>query len=80
MDYSAEHMEIAIYNTLLTIAEQSNNRQVADICTNILAEEHSMAEWLDDNLADLVLQLYDEQNATDEVGESGEITPPEDKM
>lgn len=80
MDYSAENMEIAVYNTLLTISEQTNNSTVSEVCTSILAEEHSMAKWLDDNLGDLVVQLYDEQNATEETGDSGEITPPEDKV
>lgn len=79
LEYSTENMEIAVYNTIITIAQQSNNERVTEVCTNIITEEQEMAEWIEDNMPDLVVEMYDEQMQTDEVGDSGEITPPEDQ-
>lgn len=52
-DYAAEHMEIACYRALIIAAEEIGEVQVARICNEILAEEESMAQWLEQKLPDI---------------------------
>lgn len=80
MGFSSENMEIAVYTTIINIAEQAGEDNIVKVCTNILEQEHEMATWLEDNLADLVVQIYDEQMETEELnGIDGEMDDePED--
>lgn len=52
-DYAAEHMEIACYRSLIIAAEEIGEVQVARICNEILADEESMAQWLEQKLPEI---------------------------
>jgi ferritin-like metal-binding protein YciE len=52
-DYAAEHMEIGCYRALITAAEEIGEVQVARICNEILADEESMAQWLEQKLPEI---------------------------
>lgn len=52
-DYAAEHMEIACYRSLIFAADELGESDVARICNEILAEEESMAQWLEQKLPDI---------------------------
>lgn len=52
-DYAAEHMEIACYRSLIVAAEEIGEVQVARICNEILADEESMAQWLEQKLPEI---------------------------
>lgn len=52
-DYAAEHMEIACYRSLIIAAEEIGEVQVARLCNEILAEEESMAQWLEQKLPEI---------------------------
>jgi len=56
-DFAFENYEIAAYKSLLTIADAGNFREAKDALQASLAEEQSMARWLDDNLP-LVTQKF----------------------
>lgn len=45
-DYSAEHFEIACYNSLIEAAESLGQPEIARKCRETLAEEEAMAHWL----------------------------------
>lgn len=65
LEYSTEYMEIGVYNTIITLAEQSGDDEVLEICNKILTEEIEMADWLEENHSDLVMQMYEEQTQDD---------------
>jgi ferritin-like metal-binding protein YciE len=52
-DYAAEHMEIACYRSLIIAAEEIGEVQVARLCNEILADEESMAQWLEQKLPEI---------------------------
>lgn len=52
-DYAAEHMEIACYRSLIIAAEEIGEVHVARICNEILADEESMAQWLEQKLPEI---------------------------
>lgn len=52
-DYAAEHLEIACYRALVIAAEEIGELEVARICNEILADEESMAQWLEQKLPDI---------------------------
>lgn len=45
-DYSAEHFEIAAYQSLVAAAEQLGLPEIRTICAGILEQEGAMAAWL----------------------------------
>jgi ferritin-like metal-binding protein YciE len=47
MDYAAEHMEIASYEALVAAANELGLPEIAAACEAILADETSMAAWLE---------------------------------
>ena len=47
---SLEHYEIASYKSLIAMAEDCNERSVAEVCRQNLREEEAMAEFLDGNI------------------------------
>lgn len=49
-DFAFENYEIAAYKSLMTIADAGNFGDAKDALQETLAEEQSMAKWLDDNL------------------------------
>lgn len=46
MSYAFEHMEIASYRNLILAARAAGDADVERICSEILAEEEAMADWL----------------------------------
>ena len=55
-NFAFENYEIAAYKSLLALAEQNNNQDAVDLLSENLAEEQSMAEWLDQNIEAVTLQ------------------------
>jgi len=49
-DYSAEHLEIASYISLISAAETCGDMETAATCRTILQEEIRMAEYLRDSI------------------------------
>jgi ferritin-like metal-binding protein YciE len=49
-DYAAESLEIASYEAIIVLAEETGNRKIAKLCGEILEEEVAMAAWLRKNL------------------------------
>lgn len=53
MDYTAEHFEIACYESLVAAANELGLQEIADICEGILVEEEEMALWLEERLPEV---------------------------
>ena len=49
-NYAFEHFEIAAYKSLITLGEDISATDSIALLGQSLAEEQSMAQWLDDNL------------------------------
>ena len=45
-DYSAEHLEIASYTSLISAAQTMGDLETASICQQILRDEEAMQSWL----------------------------------
>ena len=50
-----EHYEIAAYKSLLTLADRAGATASTASLRQSLAEEEQMAQWIDDNIADVTL-------------------------
>lgn len=60
-NYAFEHFEIAAYKSLLTMAEDGGFATATPLLQQSLGEEQRMAQWIDDNLANVTRrysQLY----------------------
>jgi ferritin-like metal-binding protein YciE len=53
-DSSAERLEIASYQGIITAAEEIGDTETARICRQILREEEAMSEWLEQQLPSAV--------------------------
>jgi ferritin-like metal-binding protein YciE len=51
--YALESYEVAVYKSLLALAEQSGAGETAGALKTSLAEEERMAAWIGDNIAEL---------------------------
>lgn len=49
-DYSAEHTEIATYQSIIAAAESLGETRIAQACREILHDEEDMAEWIEQQL------------------------------
>lgn len=49
-DYSAEHMEIASYRSLILSATELGHADIAQKCQTILEDEQAMALWLEESM------------------------------
>jgi ferritin-like metal-binding protein YciE len=47
--YAAEHLEIASYQLLRRVAERAGDEETAAACQEIIEQERSMAQYLEDN-------------------------------
>jgi ferritin-like metal-binding protein YciE/ElaB/YqjD/DUF883 family membrane-anchored ribosome-binding protein len=45
-DFASENLEIISYEAIIALAEETDNRKIAKICSEILEEEIEMATWL----------------------------------
>jgi ferritin-like metal-binding protein YciE len=50
-DYATENFEIASYAALTVAAQSLGDQETAQICQDIIGEEHEMATWLAKNLS-----------------------------
>lgn len=62
-DYSAEHMEIASYESLIVAANELGHTDIATKLQGILEDERQMAKWLEEQIP--VLTRLELQNAND---------------
>ncbi|PYQ56668.1 MAG: hypothetical protein DMF53_24785, partial [Acidobacteria bacterium] len=62
-DYAAEHFEIASYRALITAARLLGENQVVQVCEAILRDEQDMANWLEQNLPNVVQEYLNVQTA-----------------
>lgn len=53
-DYAMEHFEIACYRSLRVAANDEGFADLAAMCEEILIEETEMAEWLEEQIPDMV--------------------------
>ncbi|HZZ99580.1 MAG TPA: DUF892 family protein, partial [Candidatus Paceibacterota bacterium] len=53
-EYSTEYMEIGVYQTIKAVAEGLDDALTVEMCDTIIPEEQEMADWLEENLPDLV--------------------------
>ena len=67
---SLEHYEIASYRSLIAMAEDCNERSVAEVCRQNLREEEAMAQFLDGNI-EQVTRSYVTKAASGREGQSG---------
>jgi ferritin-like metal-binding protein YciE len=56
-DYASEHFEIACYRSLVAAADELEQSEIADICTEIMADEEAMASWLEEQIPDVTRML-----------------------
>lgn len=52
--YAAEHFEIAGYTAIAAAAEELNDEETASVCSDIIEEEIEMANWLAEQLPNIV--------------------------
>lgn len=57
--YATEHFEIACYKALIAGAQRAGVPQIVPICERIIADEQSMAQWIDQNLPAVTTQYLD---------------------
>jgi len=55
-NFAFENYEIAAYNSLLALARELNLQEAIPLLEQNLDEEQAMAQWLQENLADVTLQ------------------------
>jgi ferritin-like metal-binding protein YciE len=65
-----EHYEIASYKSLIAMAEDCNERSVAEVCRQNLREEEAMAQFLDGNI-ERVTRTYLTKAASGRESQSG---------
>jgi ferritin-like metal-binding protein YciE len=61
-----EHVEIALYTRIETLAEQVGDRETAKLARSIRSDEEQMAKWLDAELPRLVKELVKEEIPRDQ--------------
>jgi ferritin-like metal-binding protein YciE len=65
--YAFEHMEIASYQVLIAAAQRLNLTEVERVCTDNLAEEERMQQWLLDNIPEIT-ETYLAEEAREAAG------------
>lgn len=51
--YTFEHLEIAVYRSLVGAAEEIGDAETARVCREILRQEEAMAGWLEEHLPEI---------------------------
>ncbi len=54
--YTFEHLEIAMYRSLIGAAEKLGDAETARVCSEILRQEEAMAGWLERHLPEVTRQ------------------------
>lgn len=63
MSYAFEHMEIAVYESLVIAARAAGDVETEDTCRAILEQEYAMASWLSEHLEPTVLQFLERERS-----------------
>jgi len=63
MEYSAEHFEMACYESLAAGAEDLGEHGIAAKCRHILAQEKAMADWLFSEISGVTRQFLHSKHA-----------------
>lgn len=61
--YAAEHFEIASYTALIVTANDLGDTETARVCSEILNQEIAMANWLSEQLPNVVKEHMKEMDA-----------------
>jgi ferritin-like metal-binding protein YciE len=64
--YSFEHYEIAAYESLLELAELTEERDMVPLLQQSLAEERAMANWLGQNVRPMTRQYISRRHVGDQ--------------
>jgi ferritin-like metal-binding protein YciE len=56
-EFATENLEIATYQVIHTMASMLEEDEIAEKCNEIIQEEIEMAEWLQENLSDVVAEV-----------------------
>jgi ferritin-like metal-binding protein YciE len=64
--YSFEHYEIAAYESLLELAELTEERDMVPLLQQSLAEEQAMANWLGQNVRSMTRQYISRRHVGDQ--------------
>ena len=59
--YTFEHFEIGSYRTLIAAAEALGDRETARVCRENLREEEEMAQWIEQNMAEVTAEYLDRE-------------------
>ncbi|MGX9719995.1 ferritin-like domain-containing protein [Stenotrophomonas acidaminiphila] len=65
MSYAFEHMEIAVYTSVILAARQAGDNETAVVCGAILEQERAMADWLGEHLEPTVHQFLEHEQSGD---------------
>jgi ferritin-like metal-binding protein YciE len=60
--YTFEHLEIAMYRSLIGAAEELGDGETARVCSEILRQEEAMAGWLERHLPETTRQYLRRQS------------------
>ena len=60
-DYASEHFEIICYRSLIAAAEEVEDQETARVCREILKEEESMVEFLDEQIAPVTKKFMNKE-------------------
>lgn len=60
-DYSSEHFEIASYTSLINAAQALGDQETARICQDILQDEIAMANWLEQQIPTVTVEMLQQQ-------------------
>ena len=63
-DYGAEYFEIGCYRSLVAAAEDLGKPEIAVICEEILMEEESMAQWIEDKIPEVTRLMLHQYSST----------------
>lgn len=58
-EFTTEHLEIATYQAIIAAAQELGEDTIADRCNEILEQEQATADWLQDNMDSLVVEMID---------------------
>jgi ferritin-like metal-binding protein YciE len=63
--YSFEHYEIAVYESLIELAELAGENQIVPVLEESLSEERKMADWLGENIRRLTRDYINRKQRKD---------------
>jgi ferritin-like metal-binding protein YciE len=61
--FSAEHFEIASYRAISEAAKLDGDNETASVCESIIKDEEAMADWLEEQLPQMVKQFLQKQES-----------------